>query len=88
MSLGGRQCKAHSSVHCFLITNESQSSYSSAINLFRSILRDDDQPNVIVVDRELAIISGIPEHFPNLKFSYVFDIEEWIAFMKKCQYAK
>ena len=46
------------------MTNENQFSYSLAMNFVRFINRDNDSPIIFVVDRVLALMSGIGKHFP------------------------
>ena len=52
------------SVAVVFMTHEGRFSYSLAMNFFLSIFRVSDPPKFFVVDRELALIASIREHFP------------------------
>lgn len=46
------------------LKNEDEDSYEWALNAFKKILGDSNQPSVIITDRELALMNGIKKVFP------------------------
>lgn len=49
------------------ICSEKEDNYTWALGRVRSLLNDDCLPNVIVTDRELALMSAIPKVFPSAR---------------------
>ncbi|PWA86891.1 protein FAR1-RELATED SEQUENCE 5 [Artemisia annua] len=51
------------------LKNEDEDSYEWALNAFKKILGDSNQPSVIITDRELALMNGIKKVFPTTTIS-------------------